>query len=154
MSQDPAIAQWDSVGLTDVRSAVEWLRRGSDWSDGCHATWVIADEADDPVGIFSIVNIDTVHQRTALMSYRTAPWARNRGVATHALRAATGFAFTTMGLERLELYHSIANPASCRVAEKVGYLFEGTQRPGFRDDSGRRWDSHVHARLVGDVVPG
>jgi RimJ/RimL family protein N-acetyltransferase len=112
-----------------------------------------ADGADRLVGNFSIVRIDRIDQFSAQVSYRTAPWARNRGVAGHALVAATRWAFDALNLERLELPHAVANPASCRVAQKAGYLLEGLQRQGFRDDRGRRWDSHLHARLVDDPGP-
>src|SRR4051794_10106292 len=137
MSRDPAIMQWYSIGLTDRASAHRWLRRGSDWSEGTHATWVIADDEDRFVGNFSVVNIDRDDQLCARVSYRTAPWARKRGVASHALVAVTRWAFDDLGLERLELPHAIANPASCRVARRAGYQLEGVQRLGYRDDSGQ-----------------
>jgi RimJ/RimL family protein N-acetyltransferase len=150
MSRDPVIAQWFSVRIVDRESAKRWLLRGSDWSEGHHATWVVADGADRLVGNLSLVHIDEIDQLSAQVSYRTAPWARNRGVASLALMAATRWAFDTLNLERLELPHAVANPASCRVAQKAGYVFEGLQRQGFRDDAGRRWDSHLHSRLVSD----
>ena len=153
MSRDPAIMQWNSTGVEDRVSAESWLLRGSDWSGGHHATWVVVDGTDQLVGNFSMVGIDRVGQLSAQVSYRTAPWARNRGVAGNALTAATRWAFETLGLERLDLPHAVANPASCRVAEKAGYLLEGLQRGGFRDDAGRRWDSHLHGRLVNDPAP-
>jgi RimJ/RimL family protein N-acetyltransferase len=153
MSRDPAIRQWYSTAIMDRESARRWLLRGSEWSGGEHATWVVADGADRLVGSFSIVRIDRVDQLTALMSYRTAPWARNRGVASCALSAATRWAVGVLHLERLELVHAVANPGSCRVAEKAGYLLEGVSRRGFRDDAGHRWDSHLHARLADDPEP-
>jgi RimJ/RimL family protein N-acetyltransferase len=154
LAADPDIRQWYSTGVVDRESARAWLRRGADWSDGDHATWVVADEVDRLVGIFSMVRIDRIDQMTALMSYRTAPWARRRGVATSALVAATRWAAGALGLERLELLHAVANPGSCRVAERAGYRLEGVCRKGFRDDEGRRWDSHLHARLADDPEPG
>src|SRR5262245_7945165 len=150
LSCDRDVAQWFSTWVTDRESARNWLRRGADWSSGRHATWVVADADDRLVGTFSIVHIDQDDQRGAQVSYRTAPWARNRGVASHALTAATSWAFGTLRLERLELPHAVANPASCRVALKTGYRLEGVLRLGFRDDHGRRWDSHLHARLADD----
>jgi RimJ/RimL family protein N-acetyltransferase len=148
MSYDPAIRQWYPTRITDRESAERWLRRGSDWSGGHHATWVVADTADRLVGSFSLVHIDQDDQFGAQVSYRTAPWARDRGVASYALVAATRWAFAALNLERLELPHAVANPASCRVAQKTGYRQEGLLRLGFRDDLGRRWDSHLHAHLV------
>ena len=88
-----------------------------------------------------------------MIAYRTAPWAKGAGVATNACATAARWAFEALSLERLELCHAVANAASCRVAEKTGFLIEGTQRLGFRDDSGRRWDAHLHARLAEDPDP-
>src|SRR5262249_52802109 len=91
LSHDPDVVQWFSTRVTDRESARRWLRRGSDWSGGRHATWVVADADDRLVGTFSIGHIDQDDQRGAHVSYRTAPWARNRGVASHALAAATAW---------------------------------------------------------------
>jgi len=77
----------------------------------------------------------------------------HRGIASWALTAATRWAVDVLRLERLELVHAVANPGSCRVAEKAGYLLEGVSRRGFRDDAGHRWDSHLHARLADDPDP-
>lgn len=53
-------------------------------------------------------------------------------------------------LHRLELAHSVRNPASCRVADKAGYRLEGTKRQEGRHADG--WhDMHPHARLRSDA---
>ena len=44
----------------------------------------------------------------------------------------------------------MANPGSCRVAERAGYLLEGTLRDSHRYGDGRRYDEHVHGRLTTD----
>jgi len=50
------------------------------------------------------------------------------------------------GLHRLELTHSVANAASCRVALRAGFVLEGTRRAeGLRTDG---WhDMHLPARI-------
>jgi ribosomal-protein-alanine N-acetyltransferase len=41
--------------------------------------------------------------------------------------------------------HSVANPGSCRVAEKVGFALEGTMWSALLHEDG--WhDMHVHVR--------
>ncbi|CAN5519433.1 GNAT family N-acetyltransferase [soil metagenome] len=44
-----------------------------------------------------------------------------RGVATAASRAATDLAFTVDGIDRVEIHHDVANVASARVPEKLGF---------------------------------
>jgi RimJ/RimL family protein N-acetyltransferase len=63
-----------------------------------------------------------------------------------ALAALTGWSFGTLGLHRIEVCHSTANLASCRVADRAGYPLEGTKRSGARHTDG--WhDMHLHARV-------
>jgi [ribosomal protein S5]-alanine N-acetyltransferase len=68
------------------------------------------------------------------------------------VRAASTWMFRSVGLHRLELSHSTLNPASCRIAEKAGYPYEGTRRQQVLHQDG--WhDMHLHARLVTDEAP-
>jgi ribosomal-protein-alanine N-acetyltransferase len=70
-------------------------------------------------------------------------------VATRALRAVTARMFRQVGLHRIELLHSTANEASCRVANQSGYTYEGTKRRQALHADG--WhDMHLHARLRDD----
>ncbi|MBA3233415.1 MAG: GNAT family N-acetyltransferase [Propionibacteriales bacterium] len=152
MLQDPDVRQWDpgptDLDLDRVRA---WCEKSADWSDGSFACWTVREDSR-LVGYAYLNRIDRESQRSAGVAYRTAPWARGRGVASSALVAITAFAFDELGLERLLLPHAVANPASCRVADKCGYLLEGVERGGFRDEAGRRWDAHIHGRLADGVV--
>ena len=74
------------------------------------------------------------------------PTARGRRIAPRALAALTTWSFGTLGLHRVELSHSTANVASCRVALSAGFAAEGTKRSEARHADG--WhDMHLHARL-------
>jgi len=66
--------------------------------------------------------------RQAEIGYVIAPAARGRGVATRTLRLLTDWGFAELGLQRLELWIDVANPASERVAERAGYVREGVLR--------------------------
>jgi RimJ/RimL family protein N-acetyltransferase len=149
MLLDPDVAQWNPApDVVDIDAARQWCLRGGDWSSGDHATWSVLDASGRLLGNVSLWHIDREHQ-TAGIGYRTAPWARGRGVATEAVRAATAWAFAALGMRRVELMHVIENQASCRVAQKCGYALEGTLRSRFRDSSGKRWDEHIHGALPG-----
>jgi RimJ/RimL family protein N-acetyltransferase len=60
------------------------------------------------------------------------------------------WAFNTLELHRVELYHSMSNAASCRVARHAGFATEGVKRrEAFHADG---WhDMHIHARLDTDA---
>jgi RimJ/RimL family protein N-acetyltransferase len=104
------------------------------------------------LGNVSLHRIDR-EQALAAMGYRVAPWARGQGVATGALTALAGWAFERLGLARLEICHAIANPGSCRVAEKAGFQLEGMLRASFVYGDGERYDEHFHGRLRTDPAP-
>jgi RimJ/RimL family protein N-acetyltransferase len=148
MLMDPDVVLWMPADVHDLDTAQGWCRSSADW-DG-HATFVIVDHREALLGNITLVNID-VEQATAEIGYRVAPWARNRGVATDALELVTDWAFEATALRRITLFHSVANPASCRVATKCRYPMEGTLRSAMVAGDGQRYDLHVHGRLSGDV---
>jgi hypothetical protein len=72
------------------------------------------------------------------------------GVVVEATERLSRWAFEDLGLHRLRLCHSTTNPASCRVAEKAGYSFEGIQRSALPHEDG--WhDEHLHSLVRGDI---
>jgi [ribosomal protein S5]-alanine N-acetyltransferase len=84
--------------------------------------------------------------------YWVLPAARGTGVAPRAVQAVTRWALDDLGVHRIELVHSVANPASCQVASKAGYLLEGTMRSASLHADG--WhDMHLHARTAGQAGP-
>jgi ribosomal-protein-serine acetyltransferase len=63
--------------------------------------------------------------RNAHIGYWLARDARGRGAITRAARAITTFAFTRLGLHRLEIRCVVENRRSRAVAERLGYQLEG-----------------------------
>ena len=147
---EPEVDRWNPApAVTDLATAEDWCRRGADWTVGNHATFsILTDPGGAFAGNISLHNIDTEHL-SADVGYRIASAHRDRGVATEALRLVAAYAFHDRGLFRVQLLHAVANPASCRVAEKAGFTLEGTLRLA-AIYAGRREDEHVHARLRTD----
>lgn len=78
------------------------------------------------------------------------PWAAADAAALRAAFADPEIqrwhARTIESLHRLELEHAVDNTASCRVALKAGYAYEGTRRSAALHADG--WhDMHLHAHL-------
>ena len=155
MLTDPLTRQWnDAPRVVDLDTARQWCEDGADWSQGAHATFSVLEATTGRLaGNISLWQIDLEDSRSAWVGYRTAPWARGRGVATTALLAVTGWAFGRLGIERISLPHTVGNDASCRVADKAGYLLEGVMRGAWREPDGTRLDDHLHARLSTDPYP-
>ncbi|MGW1004656.1 GNAT family N-acetyltransferase [Streptomyces sp. NPDC002520] len=148
--QDPVLHQWHLRGCESEEEAAQWIDewRGA-WAGEDNAQWAVADaDTDELLGRVALRQI-VLGDGVAEVAYWTVPQARGRGVAARATTTVTRWAFEEVGLMRLELLHSIANPASCRVASKTGFALEGTKRSGFLHRDG--WhDMHLHARLRTD----
>ena len=85
---------------------------------------------------------------TGELGYSTAPWARGRGVMTNAVALLTECALDH-GLHRLEIKAAPSNPASCRVAQRCGYTYEGILRDA-QYLRGAFNDLAVYSRLATD----
>lgn len=154
LMRDKAVDQWNPAeSVIDAQTAAAWCEGMADWSSGDHTSWIVADiDADTALGVVSIHNIDRVHL-DAEIGYRIHPRARGRGVATEAVIAATAWAFENLQLVRIEIVHAVENVASCVVAERAGFPFEGVTRQSFVYGDGVRHDEHLHARLATDPPP-
>jgi RimJ/RimL family protein N-acetyltransferase len=77
------------------------------------------------VGGIGLDLLDGEKEHVANVGYWIAADFWNRGIATHALRVVTDYAFETFPLRRLQATVFGWNPASGRVLEKCGYQLEG-----------------------------
>ncbi|MFH9425090.1 GNAT family N-acetyltransferase [Streptomyces sp. NPDC017529] len=151
--QDPAIRQWnrpEQVSLEGAREKIaHWHRR---WHDEQAAIWAIAGrDGGEAVGLAGLADMH-LKGGSAEFLYWLLPVARGRGLAVAATLRISRWALEDLGLHRLRLAHSVANPASCRVAEKAGFQLEGTLRSALLHSDG--WhDEHMHARVAGDDWP-
>ncbi|MFY1693630.1 GNAT family N-acetyltransferase [Plantactinospora sp. WMMB782] len=143
----PEIQRWHLRRMADEVEARDWTARWpAGWAAETDASWaVLAEPTGEPVGQVGLREI-RLDQASAELSYWVMPAARGRGVAVAAVRAVQVWAFDRLGLHRLDLRHSTANRASCRVADRLGYPVEGTLRRAWWHADG--WhDVHLHARL-------
>ncbi|MFZ2625005.1 MAG: GNAT family protein [Propionibacterium sp.] len=69
-----------------------------------------------------------------------------------AAATVADWAFTSRGLERLELGHRVNNPASGAIARHSGFVKEGTEREKFLVDE-VRIDVDTYGRLQFDPTP-
>lgn len=121
----------------------------SAWSAGTGAPFAAVSPAGELLGSTGLTTIEPVHAR-AEVGYWTTAAARGRGVATEALDLVARWAFGELGLARLVLLAEPGNVASCRVAEKVGFVREGLLRSSAVIDGERR-DTVVYGLLPSDL---
>lgn len=73
-----------------------------------------------------------------------------QGYMTEALEAVLGFLLETAGYRRVEAYHSTQNPASGRVMERAGMIYEGTARQKYVIATGQPQDCAMYGILRSD----
>ena len=83
------------------------------------------------------------------IAFVVAPAARGRGIAPEAVRLLSAWAFSTLGLARLQLSIAPENSPSVRVAEKAHYRYEGLLR-SLKVIRGKRVNSLLYSRLPED----
>ena len=106
--------------------------------------WLAICEAQEPALSFAIVvegvvagglgssPRDDVWTGSAEIGWWVSPHYWNRGIATAAVKRYVAYCFEDLELHRVDAGVFAANPASARVAEKVGLRFEGVAVDGYR----------------------
>ncbi|MGW5479109.1 GNAT family N-acetyltransferase [Streptomyces sp. NPDC004008] len=155
---DPDFVRWNTPLriVRDRADALQSLRsKATDTAEGTNATFRITDAASGTTLGQMGVNVIDHLLSVARVGYWVLPETRGQGVATRALAVAAHWALTDLGLNRLELGHALGHEASCRIAERCGFRYEGTMR-GAMFESGRQdafRDAHLHARIASDPEP-
>jgi [ribosomal protein S5]-alanine N-acetyltransferase len=102
----------------------------------------------EAVGNVSLRPGDDVERLSAEIGYWLGAAHWGRGIMSDAVRAATAYAFTELGLVRVFAVPFARNPASSRVLEKAGYEREGLLRRSAIKD-GEILDQHLYAAIAG-----
>jgi RimJ/RimL family protein N-acetyltransferase len=149
--QDPELQRWVPVPVPYERGhGAGWIAdTPRSWAENRELRWVITDRADG-----RLLGAIGLHPHDAGMreiGFWAAPWARGRGVMTDAARLVCRWGFDGLGLARIEWWANVGNHASRRVAEKLGFQFEGTCRARLvhRDT---RVDGWVAGLLPGELT--
>jgi RimJ/RimL family protein N-acetyltransferase len=79
------------------------------------------------------------------IGYWLLPQARGRGFATRALKLVAAWSFTTLAIERLQLWTDPENVKSQRVAERAGFSKEGVLRLHSPTAAGDRCDAVLYS---------
>ncbi|WP_039638396.1 GNAT family N-acetyltransferase [Streptomyces sp. 769] len=149
--QDPSIQNWHAHQVTSREEAQEWIRTSRrSWRRERAAQWALTcSDGGEVLGRIVLRRPDLLHG-LAECAFWVLPPACGIGLAPRALATLATWALDEAGFHRLELAHSVADEASCRVATKAGFVREGTRRGAHLQRDGRH-DMHLHARLQGDT---
>jgi RimJ/RimL family protein N-acetyltransferase len=104
------------------------------------------DVAGEAVGGIGYTLLHDVDRRSAEIGYWLGEKFWGRGIATEALIVVTDHAFANHDLCRLYAHVFDWNPASARVLEKAGYIFEGRMRKSVTKE-GQTIDQLMYAMI-------
>ena len=108
-------------------AAEEWIGgHASQWAAHEFLALAATTAEDGLVGAISL-DLSLPHRRAELGYWIGVPFW-NRGYATEASRALVEYGFAELDLNRIEAQYLIRNPASGRVLEKLGMMYEGVRR--------------------------
>ncbi|HUT52178.1 MAG TPA: GNAT family N-acetyltransferase [bacterium] len=115
----------------------QWVNsRAEAWEKGEEYAFAIEDQmTGEFLGGCGINRIDRLNL-FANLGYWVRSGRAGQGIATEATRLLASFAFTDLGLLRVEIVAAVENHASRRVALKTGARFEAVLRNRLRLRSG------------------
>ena len=127
----------------------------SKWLDSyCKETfyhWAVTVKGkDEPIGAIGLFVVNE-YDLCGDVGYCIGKKYWGQGIATEALKAVLGFAFETIGFNRIETYHSVNNPSSGRVMKKSGMTFEGLAKQKYKSISGFE-DSNMYSIIKNDFI--
>lgn len=152
--QDPDIGRWtplpDPYRRTDAENFVLYADPAG-WRDDTMYNFGVFTREGALVGSTALVRLALGGpERQAELGYWTAAEHRRRGYAAEAGRAVADWAFTALGVERLEWCAQVGNAGSREVALRIGFAMEGVQRSRIVHRGVRR-DAWVAALLPSDL---
>jgi RimJ/RimL family protein N-acetyltransferase len=154
--QDPDIQRWigaipSPYAREDAAHFVQQVAPAG-WASGSHLTFAVTDASSGELLGNVGLHVPGLHSPgVAEIGFWCAAPARGRGVITEAAAAVAAWGFGR-DVARLEWYAEVGNTASRRVAEKLGFSYEGCLRARLLN-RGRRVDAWVGSLLPGELIP-
>ena len=143
---DPEISRWlDRVPQPYTRGDALAYVRG-EIPPGGRDEFAITDAATGRV--IGSIGASPTEDGTREIGYWVRADARGRGVSSRAVRLVLGWAFEDADVMRVQLRADPENRASCRVAEKCSFIFEGVlRRAHWNPRIGERRDWAIYSVL-------
>lgn len=161
LADAPELSDAIAENLAHLRPWLEWVREGPRTLDalldlvrrmrgrfdlGDAFSYVIADK-DSGAMIGGCVLTPNPVDASASVGYWLAESRTGQGLATEAVAALVRIAFDVDRLELLEIHSVSANERSARVAQRLGFVHDGTLRARLRSSDGSREDRDTWSML-------
>lgn len=150
-AQDPDIQRWTTIPSPYLREHAQSFTNQlvpDGWADGSMLTWgSFLPEGEDLVGMLSL---SMRSLGVAEIGFWGAKEHRGNGYVTEAVLAVSRWAFTDLSIDRVEWRAEVGNRPSRAVAERTGFVLEGTLRSAITHQGARR-DCWAGALLPSDL---
>ena len=151
------VREWDSI-KDDEFYTVEYQRESlrkelSKITDGgAFRVWLFikGDALFRTIGTIGLNNIVHGAFLSCHLGYKLDQDEINRGYMTEALKKVIEYAFTTLGLHRIEANILPRNVRSMRVVKKLGFYDEGLAEKYLRING--KWEDHIHMVLLNGAM--
>jgi RimJ/RimL family protein N-acetyltransferase len=111
--------------------------------------WIVLRD-DELLGIVSLIDVRRTHRCWTLNRAELAYWlgsaCQGFGYATEAARRVLEFAFKTLALHKVVVYHVSENPSSGAVAQRLGFRYVGEEMEAFQKEG--RWYHLKHYEML------
>jgi len=133
-------------GPVDLEKARQWYATRAAHHDRLDLA-IVERATGEYVGEAVLNKLDPDNRSCSFRISLIGPRAFGRGLGSEATRLILDYAFTTVGLHRVELDVFDFNPRARHVYEKVGFRHEGTRRQALRWNN--EWiDTHIMAIIA------
>ena len=139
---DPESRRWATSTRLWTASDVKVFIAGAPaaWLAGAEARFAIVETATGDCAGSLGLRMTVPAFRIAEIGYGLRAGWRGRGLATRSVRLVADWAFSRVGIARLELGAAAANTASRQVAARAGFQLEGITRMRLPTSAGGRTD--------------
>ena len=112
-----------------LEMATGWIKtHEADFQEGRNVTYAITLKGSgELIGTISLMDFTRGSNHARIGFWIGLPYW-NMGYCTEAGKAILKYGFVERGLNRIHTAYMVSNPASGRVLEKLGMVYEGTQR--------------------------
>lgn len=141
---------WSADHLTSrsFRNRVVWAERSIRQGEA-YPLLLVRQEDEAILGGITLSNVRREPAQSGALGYWVGSGFARQGYMSEALSALSDFAFSTIGLSRLEAACLPDNAASRRLLERCGFKYEGVAQAYLQING--RWRNHVlYARLRPD----
>ena len=139
---------------------VETTKRLED-SEGFVSSVVNADEAsfehvfsirknDEFIGLVGFKDTDRQNKKTEI-GYWLSEDRQGQGIVTRAVKRLCKFAFSEVGMNRIQIKCALGNEGSKKIPKRLGFSLEGIERDGELLSGGVYTDLEVYSLLKRDV---